>query len=72
MPLTDGIFETGAYGVPSKSQNQPFWIKVVHLAPNVQTLAEYAVGTIRLELPYISTQYTKPNIYSRIRFYIFC
>ena len=21
MPLTDGIFETGAYGVPSKSQN---------------------------------------------------
>ena len=20
-PLTDGIFETGAYGVPSKSQN---------------------------------------------------
>ena len=21
-PLTDGIFKTGAYGVPSKSQNQ--------------------------------------------------
>ena len=27
--LTDGIFETGAYAVPSKSQN-PFWVKVVH------------------------------------------
>ena len=22
LTLTDGIFETGAYGVPSKSQNQ--------------------------------------------------
>ena len=24
---TDTIFETGTYGVPSKSQPQPFWIK---------------------------------------------
>ena len=29
--LTDGIFETGAHGVPSKSQNQLFWVKVVHV-----------------------------------------
>ena len=43
-PLTDGIFETGAYGVPSKSQNP---IVLIHLVPNVQTLAGI-VGTIRL------------------------
>ena len=24
LDLTDGIFETGAYGVPSKSQNKTF------------------------------------------------
>ena len=42
--LTDGIFVTGAYGVPSKSQNP---IVLVHLVPNVQTLAGI-VGTIRL------------------------
>ena len=48
LPLSDGIFKTGAYGVPSKSQNQPFWVKVVHLVPNVQILAGHAVGTIRL------------------------
>ena len=48
LPLTDGIFKTGAYGVPSKSQNQPFWVKVVHLVPNVQTLAGHSVGAIRL------------------------
>ena len=42
---TDGIFETGAYGVPSKSQTQSFWVKVVHLVPKVQTLAGHAVGT---------------------------
>ena len=29
-------------------KTQPFWVKVVHLVPNVQTLAGYAVGTIRL------------------------
>ena len=46
--LTDGIFETGAYGVPSKSQNPIILGQVVHLAPNVQTLAGHAVGTIRL------------------------
>ena len=45
-PLTDGIFETGAYRVPSKSQNSTVLVKVVHLVPNVQTLAGYAVGTI--------------------------
>ena len=46
--LTDGIFETGAYGVPSKSQNPIFWVKVVHLISKIQTLAGHAVGTIRL------------------------
>ena len=48
LSLTDGIFKTGAYGVASKSQNQLFWVKVVHLVPNVQILAGHAVGTIRL------------------------
>ena len=46
--LTDGIFETGAYGVPSKSQNSTVFVKVVHLVPNVQTLAGHVVGTIHL------------------------
>ena len=47
--FTDGILETGAYGVPSKSQIfQPSWVKVVHLVPNVQILAGHAVGTIHL------------------------
>ena len=27
---------------------QPFWIKRVHLVPNVHTLAGYAIGAIRL------------------------
>ena len=34
------------YQVNHKTQS--FWIKVVHLVPNVQTLAGHAVGTIRL------------------------
>ena len=47
--LTDGIFETGAYGVPSKSQNPTVLaVKMVHLVPNVQTLAGHAIGTIHL------------------------
>jgi hypothetical protein len=29
-------------------KRQPFWIKVVYLVPNVQTLAGHAVGTICL------------------------
>ena len=29
-------------------KTQLFWVKVVHLVPNVQTLAGYAVGTIHL------------------------
>ena len=29
-------------------KTQLFWVKVVHLVPNVQTLAGHAVGTIRL------------------------
>ena len=29
-------------------KTQPSWVKVVHLVPNVQTLAEHAVGTIHL------------------------
>ena len=43
MPLTDGIFETGAYGVPSKSQNPT--VLGQDLVPNVQTLAGHDVGT---------------------------
>ena len=41
--LIDGIFDTGAYKSLSKSQNPTLWVKVVHLEPNVQTLAEHAV-----------------------------
>ena len=40
--LIDGIFDTGAYKSLSKSQNPTLWVKVVHLEPNVQTLAEHA------------------------------
>ena len=29
-------------------KTQPFWVKVVHLVPNVQTLDGHAVGTIHL------------------------
>ena len=29
-------------------KTQPFWIKMVHLVPNVQTLAGHFVGTIHL------------------------
>ena len=29
-------------------KTQPFWVKVVYLVPNVETLAGHAVGTIRL------------------------
>ena len=29
-------------------KTQPFWVKVVHLVPNVQTLAGHVVGTIHL------------------------
>ena len=29
-------------------KTQPFWVKVVHLLPNVQTLARHAVSTIHL------------------------
>ena len=29
-------------------KTQTFWVKVVYLVPNVQNLAEHAVGTIRL------------------------
>ena len=29
-------------------KTQLFWVKVVHLVPNVQTLAGHAVGTIHL------------------------
>ena len=43
VPLTDGIFETGAYGVPSKSQNPT--VLGQDLVPNVQTLAGHDVGT---------------------------
>ena len=29
-------------------KTQPFWVKVVHLVPNVQALAGHAIGTIHL------------------------
>ena len=29
-------------------KTQPFWVNVVHLGPNVQTLAGHAFGTIHL------------------------
>ena len=29
-------------------ETQPFWVKVVHLVPNVQTLAGQDIGAIRL------------------------
>ena len=29
-------------------KTQPFWVKVVHLVPNVQTLAGQDIGAIRL------------------------
>ena len=29
-------------------KTQPFWVNVVHLVPNVQTLAGHAVGTIQM------------------------
>ena len=29
-------------------KTQPFWVKAVHLVPNVQTLAGHAIGTIGL------------------------
>ena len=29
-------------------KSQPFWVKVVHLLPNVQILAGHAIGTICL------------------------
>ena len=48
LPLTDGIFETGAYGVPLNHNTQQFWFKVVHLVPNIQTLAGHDVGTMHL------------------------
>ena len=40
--LTDGIFETGAYRVPSKSQNPTI------LGQGGQTVAGHDIGTIRL------------------------
>ena len=47
--LTDCIFETSWY---TESQvhhkSQPFWVKTVHLVPNVHTLAGHAIGAILL------------------------
>ena len=47
-------------------KTQLFWVKVVHLVPNVQILAGHAVGTIRLAPTttlYFDTVH-KPSIYS--------
>ena len=49
IALTDGIFEIGAYGVPSKSQNPTVSGQGgTSSIPNVQTLAGHASGTIHL------------------------
>ena len=73
--LTDGIFETGAYDVPSKSQNPSILGQVG--PSSTQRSAGHAAGAICLAptatyLPSISTQYTKPSIHSYIGFFIFC
>ena len=47
-------------------KTQPFWVKVVHLVPNFQTLAGHAVGTIQLA-PTTTLHFVKvlkPSTYS--------
>ena len=47
--LTDGIFETGAYGVPSKSQNPTILGQGgPSIVPNIHILAGQVVGAICL------------------------
>ena len=46
--LTDGIFETGAYGVPSKSQNPTILGQSGPSCTQCSNLAGHDVGTIRL------------------------
>ena len=44
-------------------KTQQFWVKVVQLVPNVQTVAGHAIRDIHLApttIPFILTQYTKP------------
>ena len=48
MLLTDSIFETGHTESQVNHKTQLFWVKVVHLVLNANTLAGHAVGTIRL------------------------
>ena len=55
-------------------KKQLFWVKVVHLVPNVQTLAGHAIGTIHLA-PTSTLHFDtvlKPSFYSCIGFLIFC
>ena len=41
------------------NKTQPFWVKVVHLVPNVQTLAGHDIGAIRLA-PTTTLQFNQP------------
>ena len=48
IPISQMVFlKTGAYGVNNKTK--PFWVKVVHLVPNVQILAGHSDDTIHFE-----------------------
>jgi hypothetical protein len=56
-------------------KTQPFWVKVVHLVPNNQTLAGHEVGAIRLAPTatlyfntVLKTKYRTRAIISRSRF----
>jgi hypothetical protein len=41
------------------NKTQPFWVKVVHLVPNVQTLAGHDIGAIHLA-PTTTLQFNQP------------
>ena len=48
VPLTGGILKLMHTEYQAIHKTQPFYVKVVHLVPNVQTLARHDVGAIRL------------------------
>ena len=57
-------------------KTQRFWIKMVHLVSNVQTLAGHAVGTIHLAPktkypPFRHSTKNQVSFHSRIEFFIF-
>ena len=55
-------------------KTQPFWVKVVHLVPNVQTLAGHAVVTIHLAPTTQFRHSAKNQVFSLALdfFFIFC